>query len=76
MNLIVGEFSTFYCELFWKTIARTLVGWEIFREGEVLSSEEQSIMIQKVTKEKIKVAIFGIGNEKAPGPDGFPAGFF
>lgn len=76
MNQIVGDFSKFYYKLFGKYTTRNAVDWDVFKDGEVLSMEEQANLVHKVTEEEIKAAIFGIGNEKAPGPDGFPGGFF
>lgn len=75
MNQIVGDFTNFYLDLFGKSIPRLQVDWCVFNDGEVLSQEDQASLIYKVTKEEIREAMFGIGNEKVPGPDGFPAGF-
>ncbi|PKI67050.1 hypothetical protein CRG98_012588 [Punica granatum] len=36
----------------------------------------QSLLDSPISKEDIKVALFPIGNEKSPGPDGFTAYFF
>jgi hypothetical protein len=41
-----------------------------------LSSTQQHILAQDVTREEIKHAMFSLKNNKAPGPDGFNAGFF
>ncbi|KAJ9561549.1 hypothetical protein OSB04_006709 [Centaurea solstitialis] len=41
-----------------------------------LSVEEANHMVRPFTDLDIKEAMFGIGNEKAPGPDGFSAKFF
>ncbi|GJZ55432.1 RNA-directed DNA polymerase, eukaryota, reverse transcriptase zinc-binding domain protein [Tanacetum coccineum] len=41
-----------------------------------LTANEAEEMIKDVTNEEIKEAMFGIGNDKAPGPDGFTAVFF
>lgn len=76
MNQIVGDFTKFYIDLFGKTTPRVQVDWRVFGDGKCLSFEDQASLVFKVTKEEIKGALFGIGNEKAPGPDGIPAGFF
>jgi hypothetical protein len=41
-----------------------------------LPSTQQHVLAQDVTKEEIKHAMFSLKNNKAPGPDGFNAGFF
>lgn len=42
----------------------------------VLSEEEANYMIQKVTDQEVKTAMFDIEDEKAPGPDGFTTKFY
>ncbi|GKB74635.1 hypothetical protein Tco_0936047 [Tanacetum coccineum] len=41
-----------------------------------LNSDKALFMVRQVTNEEIKDAIFNIGNDKAPGPDGFTSIFF
>jgi hypothetical protein len=41
-----------------------------------LSSTQQHILAQDVTRKEIKHAMFSLKNNKALGPDGFNAGFF
>ncbi|XP_021996237.1 uncharacterized protein LOC110893435 [Helianthus annuus] len=41
-----------------------------------LDTEVASNMVRPITLEEIKSAMFAIGNDKAPGPDGFTAAFF
>ncbi|XP_022024390.1 uncharacterized protein LOC110924702 [Helianthus annuus] len=41
-----------------------------------LSSEVAGLMVRPVTHDEVKKAMFSIGSDKAPGPDGFTAGFF
>lgn len=42
----------------------------------MLSEEAREHVAQPITNEEIRVALFNIDPWKAPGPDGFPAGFF
>ncbi|GJZ07586.1 RNA-directed DNA polymerase, eukaryota, reverse transcriptase zinc-binding domain protein [Tanacetum coccineum] len=42
----------------------------------VLSNDEAEEMIKEVSDKEIKVALFDIGDNKAPGPDGFSSVFF
>lgn len=76
INTIISDFSAFYRDLFGRVVPRERTVAPIFDEGPSLTNEEQNSLVLGVTKEEIKSAIFGIGNETAPGPDGFPAGFF
>lgn len=41
-----------------------------------LSSASVSYLEARLTKEKIREAIFSLGRDRAPGPDGFPIAFF
>ena len=41
-----------------------------------LLSTQQHVLAQDVTREEIKHAMFSLKNNKAPGSDGFNAGFF
>ena len=41
-----------------------------------VTDEENKEMTRTVTNSEIKGAIFEIGKDKSPGPDGFPACFF
>ncbi|GJW05389.1 RNA-directed DNA polymerase, eukaryota, reverse transcriptase zinc-binding domain protein [Tanacetum coccineum] len=42
----------------------------------ILSPNEANFMIREVSDKEVKDAMFGIGDDKAPGPDGFTAKFF
>ncbi|GJV69428.1 hypothetical protein Tco_1484937 [Tanacetum coccineum] len=41
-----------------------------------LSNEAASFMIREVSDKEIKVALFSLGDNKAPGPDGYSTAFF
>nr|GEU83343.1 hypothetical protein [Tanacetum cinerariifolium] len=41
-----------------------------------LNDDDASYMILTVTRQEIKNAMFSMGNEKAPGPDGYTVAFF
>ncbi|XP_071723980.1 uncharacterized protein [Rutidosis leptorrhynchoides] len=49
---------------------------EIISLGALLSGEDEILLCRDVSYEKIKNALWGIGNFKAPGLDGFNAKFF
>jgi hypothetical protein len=42
----------------------------------VLDSEVMTKLVKPISKEEVKRAIFNMKPWKAPGPDGFPAGFY
>lgn len=76
MDTIIRDFYEFYQNLFGRAVPRDRVDAGIFGEGHVLSLEDQLALVAEISGQEIKEAIFGIGNEKAPGPDDFPAGSF
>ena len=41
-----------------------------------VSEEENEMLIAPFSKEEVKLAIFDMEHNKAPGPDGFPADFY
>ncbi|GJY04819.1 RNA-directed DNA polymerase, eukaryota, reverse transcriptase zinc-binding domain protein [Tanacetum coccineum] len=62
-----------------RNLNRIMDSEEIDSEGlfnKKLTRSEAEDMVRDVSDTKIKEAIFGIGNDKAPGPDGFTATFF
>ena len=42
----------------------------------LVSEEWNSFLLSPFSEEEIKREIFGLGGDRAPGPDGFPAAFF
>lgn len=49
---------------------------EIIRGGPVLSGPQRAALVQPVSAQEIKAALDSIGDNKAPGPDGFSAKFY
>ena len=41
-----------------------------------ISNEENEFLTQPITNNEVKAIIFQMGNDKSPGPDGFPAEFY
>lgn len=76
MHQINIDLTEFYYDLFGKSQPHARVDWAVFEEGQILSTKEQANLVLGVTREEIKEAIFSIGSDKAPGPDGFPARCF
>ncbi|XP_074283208.1 uncharacterized protein LOC141607756 [Silene latifolia] len=49
---------------------------EIIKIGPCLTAELQQMLIQAVTLEEIRKALFSIDQKKSPGPDAYSSGFF
>ncbi|XP_062113118.1 uncharacterized protein LOC133824265 [Humulus lupulus] len=49
---------------------------ECFMHGNILSLEQQLVLIKPFSKKDVKNAMFSIGSIKSPGPDGYGSGFF
>ncbi|MDV3201134.1 MAG: hypothetical protein Q8877_02980 [Sweet potato little leaf phytoplasma] len=55
---------------------KDIVFHNVINQGKTLSPEQQFSLLSPVTDEEIKNAMFSIGIDKAPGPDGYGSGFF
>ncbi|KAL2252008.1 UNVERIFIED_CONTAM: hypothetical protein Sindi_2323100 [Sesamum indicum] len=75
---VVQEFVSFYQNLLGGNRRRLLVDITYLRPWarHILSNEEASHLILPFSPEDVKLAIFGIAEDKTPGPDGFSSGFF
>ncbi|KAL2934560.1 LINE-1 retrotransposable element ORF2 protein [Bienertia sinuspersici] len=49
---------------------------EIIKAGPILDEDQRKNLVKQFTKEEVKVAMFSIKGDKAPGPDGFGAYFY
>ncbi|GFZ21585.1 hypothetical protein Acr_29g0007470 [Actinidia rufa] len=49
---------------------------DIVLKGNILEAEQVSNLIKAVSEEEIKSALFSIGEDKAPGPDGYTSCFY
>lgn len=76
MNQISSEFVQYYEELFGSHAVLNPPLMNIINSGPVLNAEDSLMLDSYVTKEEIRAALFDIGDDKAPGPDGFTAAFF
>ena len=49
---------------------------ETVLRGKLLEAEQANLLLREVTEEEIKSALFSIGEDKAPGPDGYTSCFY
>lgn len=73
---IAKEFVAYYTNLFGNNKHAAPIKMDILQSGTKLEDHESLELIRLVSKEEIKVALFDIGNEKAPRPDGYTSTFF
>ncbi|GAA0183546.1 hypothetical protein LIER_31085 [Lithospermum erythrorhizon] len=66
----------FYKELFGQYRTVQPVNSEVFAHGFVLTPDDGHSLTLPILDEKIRAALFDIGNEKAPGLDGYSSAFF
>lgn len=76
INTIVADFVKYYSDLFGKSVSRPPTDFDIFGAGYRLTKEDQELLVYPVSTTEIKGALGDIGNDKAPGPDGYPSAFF
>ncbi|VFQ84372.1 unnamed protein product [Cuscuta campestris] len=73
---VVGCFFEFYQNLFGTTPQVGPIVDEVLAPGATVPESAHSRLLAMVTLEEVKDVVFDIGNEKAPGQDGFTAAFF
>ena len=69
-------FVNYYTKLLGSKETCTILNRDIVSKGKCLDPVQATSLIQPVTAEDIKNALFSIGEDKAPGPDGFSSCFF
>lgn len=78
IDAIKSSFVTYYSNLFGtshnpENVNQSRIGHLITKR---LSSDESSNMVAEVTDIEIKNTFWSLNSQKAPGPDGYNAGFF
>jgi hypothetical protein len=71
-----AEFVHYYQQLLGTSKATIPLDSAVIRCGPYLSSNSHGLLLSPVLYEDIRKAVFGIGNDKAPGPDGYSSFFF
>ncbi|KAL2252872.1 UNVERIFIED_CONTAM: hypothetical protein Sindi_0081900 [Sesamum indicum] len=75
---VVHEFVSYYQNLLGGNKRRTLVDINYLRPWarHIISIEEASHLLSPFSLEEVKLAVFDIAEDKAPGPDGYSSGFY
>lgn len=73
---VFKEFTSYFQNLLCNDEPVSDISTDIVNMGPLLSAEESSFLSTPITDEEIKEALFHIGDDKAPSPDGFTAAFF
>lgn len=73
---VVEEFLNFYKGLLGSKHARESIRSEVIDQGPKLTIEQANGLIAPIGDVEIQSAIFGVGEDKSPGPDGYTSAFF
>ncbi|KAL2230743.1 UNVERIFIED_CONTAM: Transposon TX1 uncharacterized protein [Sesamum indicum] len=75
---VVHEFVSYYQNLLGGNRRRALVDINYLRPWarHIISDEEANHLLSPFSPEEVKLAVFDIAEDKAPGPDGYSSGFY
>lgn len=73
---VILEFTNYYKNLLCTENQVNPISDDIINQGPILSIEDYSFLATLINDDDIKNALFHIGDDKAPGLDGFTAAFF
>ncbi|XP_052198247.1 uncharacterized protein LOC127805524 [Diospyros lotus] len=73
---LAGEFLRFYQDLLGSVGSCEPVDFNVLRAGPIISDQQAEGLICSISDQDIKDALFSIGEDKSPGPDGFSSCFF
>ncbi|KAH6786951.1 hypothetical protein C2S52_006503 [Perilla frutescens var. hirtella] len=76
LDQISYDFMEFYTKLFGEENLTNPIDEDVLESGPRILEEDKRILMDEVTVKKIKDAPFDIGDEKAPGLDGFSSALF
>ncbi|CAH9071538.1 unnamed protein product [Cuscuta epithymum] len=76
MGQVATEFVTFFKGLFGTYVPSDGYDRHVIHSGATLDHTQVERLIRPITNLEIKQALFDIGNDKAPGPDGYSSAFF
>lgn len=75
-EVIIKDFVDYFSTLLGTKKQATPIDLDILRKGALVSDDDCKDLVRPITDEEIKAALFDIGNDKAPGPDGYSSAFF
>ncbi|GFS40427.1 hypothetical protein Acr_00g0068490 [Actinidia rufa] len=75
-NQVSSLFVEYYKNLLGRKTECPKMEREVLAEGPLVQEDHNLLLTRPVLDEEIKTALFGIGDDKAPGPDGYTACFF
>lgn len=73
---VIEELLNYYKELLYIDNQTLPISTDIVLQGPILSEVDCSFLTAPIDDASIKEALFHIGDEKAPGPDGYTTAFF
>ena len=73
---VVEEFVRYYQALLGTSSLCEPIDFDVIRSGPLVSVQQCAMLIGVISDQEIKAALFDIGEDKAPGPDGYSSCFF
>ncbi|GFP87665.1 line-1 retrotransposable element orf2 protein [Phtheirospermum japonicum] len=73
---VAKEFSGFYKKLLGTATSCQPIDPHVIGSGPTISLEQSEYLVNNVTDDEIKAALFSIGEEKSSGPNGYTSNFF
>ncbi|XP_074301051.1 uncharacterized protein LOC141632400 [Silene latifolia] len=76
LDNVAAGFVDYYQSLLGESSSVFSLDKVFIQQSPVVSSEDAAKLILPITYEEIRTALFTIGSDKSPGPDGFSSAFF
>lgn len=76
LEQVSSAFVAYFSSLFGEDVDRIHCNGDIVTNGICITHEQGDALVAPVSDSEIKQAIFDMGDNKAPGPDGFSVAFF
>ncbi|VFQ66081.1 unnamed protein product [Cuscuta campestris] len=73
---VVGCLLDFYTNLFGSSSPVEPIDGEVLAAGPTVPTSYHSVLLAEITLQEVRDVVFEIGNDKAPGPDGYTAAFY
>ncbi|KAL9690764.1 hypothetical protein QQ045_011172 [Rhodiola kirilowii] len=76
IDIIKHEFSVYFRDLLGRAKDCCPVDADVVAQGPAVTEEQCRMLVRAVNDKEIWLVLSSMGNDKAPGPDGFSASFF